>query len=125
AFGVERWFIDGDRIDEPAVKRLGATGRFPVLERGGGLAGCVYVEARGDAGSFGLLSVRPGLQRVGLGRRLVAAAEAWCQAAGCRQVEIRIVDLRDELFDYYGALGYAEVGREPFSPEEAPRLKRP
>lgn len=125
AFEIERAFIDGDRIDRAETERLLASGAFLVIEQAAQLKGCVYVEASGERGYFGLLSVAPDHQRVGLGRQLITVAEAHCLAAGCRAVDLRIVDLREELFGYYQALGYTPVGREPWPAGKAAELKRP
>jgi len=120
AFRVERFFIDGDRTDTDEVRGLLEKGSFLLAsDAAGGLAGCVYVELRGERAYFGLLSVDPARQRSGLGRRLVAAAEAHGRNAGCRHMDLQVVNLRAELPPFYRSLGYAESGRAPF-PEDVP-----
>lgn len=122
AYRVERFFIDRDRTSREEVAELLRKGSFLVAEDGAaGLAGCVYVEVRGERGYFGLLSVDPGRQRHGLGRALVAAAEDQCRRAGCTAMDIQVVDLRTELPPLYRRLGYRESGSAPF---EAP-TRRP
>ena len=44
----------------------------------------VAAVARGDAGVIRLLAVAPHVRRLGHGRALIAAAEDWARAAGCR-----------------------------------------
>jgi GNAT superfamily N-acetyltransferase len=123
AFVVERFFIDRDRIDVEGVRALFATGAFLVGEdTAGRLVACVYTERRGRRGYFGLLSVVPECHRRGYGRQLIAAVEAQFRAAGCRQVDIRVVNLRSELPPIYRGLGYEETGTEPF---EDPRASEP
>ena len=68
----------------------------------------------GEPGYFGMLSVLPELQRMGLGRRLVSVAEAMCQAEGCTEVNLKIINLREELARWYRSLGYREVGTAPY-----------
>jgi len=115
AFRVEAFFIDGDRIQPAKVREMMARGAFLVAEDGAGPpVGCVYVEAKGESGYLGLLSVDPARQGGGLGRRLTAAAEDYCRAAGCTEIGIRVVNLRDVLPPFYRRLGYVEVGIEPF-----------
>lgn len=116
AFQVERFFIDGDRITIGAVRELSAKGKFIVMEDSGGLAVCIYVEAKGERGYLGLLSVDPSRQRSGLGRQLVLGAEEHCRGAGCRFVDLRIVNLREELPAFYRRLGYRETGTAAFTP---------
>jgi N-acetylglutamate synthase-like GNAT family acetyltransferase len=123
AFQVERFFVEGDRTNAGEVRALMGKGSFLLAEEEGRLAGCVYLERRGDRGYFGLLAVDPARQEKGLGRALVAAAEEEFRAAGCRAVDIQVVDLRTELPPFYRRLGYAETGTAPF-PDDA-RAKRP
>lgn len=110
AYAVEAFFVDGDRTNRREVEELIDRGTFVVLEHAGGLAAAVYVEH----GYFGLLSVLPEFQGHGLGTRLVRIAEAMCEAAGCHEVNLRIINLREELGRWYRSLGYQEVGTAPF-----------
>jgi len=85
AFLVEKFFIDGDRIDLGQVRALFQKGVFLLAEEEGAtLAGCVYIEARGDRSYLGLLSIAPSRQRSGLGSKLVTAAEDRCRENGSR-----------------------------------------
>jgi GNAT superfamily N-acetyltransferase len=122
AFQVERFFLDADRIDVEEVRARLAAGKFILSEENGALAGCVYVEADGERAYLGLLSVDPSLQRSGIGRRLVDAAEEHCRAAGCRFMDLRIVNLRQELPAIYHKLGYLESGAAPFPENVHPRM---
>jgi GNAT superfamily N-acetyltransferase len=118
AYRVEDFFINGDRTNERDVRaRLAMPGAaFLVIDgpAAGDLAGAVYVEIRGTRGYFGLLSVDPGRQKQGLGRALVEAAEAHCRGAGCRDMDIDVVNLRQELPAFYSGLGYIAAGTTPF-----------
>lgn len=115
AYQVERFFVDGERIDAAEVAALRTRGHFLVLDGADReLAAAVYVRMDGDCGGIGLLSVAPECQGAGLGRRLVAVAEALCAAVGCRAVELSIVNLRQELGPWYRSQGYREVGTAPF-----------
>lgn len=118
AFRPERFFIDHDRTNPEKVRALLQKGKFLLVEQVGVLAGCVYVERRAERGYFGLLTVDPALQRCGLGSRLVAAAEEYCRAAGCRFMDLTIVNLRTELPAFYNRLGYTESGTLPFPSDQ-------
>jgi len=122
AFAVERFFIDGDRIDAERVRNVFDRGRFLLAEDDQGLAGCVYVEVRGERGYLGLLSVEPTRQRTGLGRKLTIAAEDYLRVAGCRAVDLAVVNLRTELLPFYRRLGYTETGTAPFPAEAHPKV---
>ena len=127
AYRVEVFFLHGNRTSEPEVlARIEAPASgFLVIQRtdGDGLAGAVYVEVRGDRGYFGLLSVDPSHQGQGLGRVLVEAAEARCRAAGCRALDIDVVNLRTELPAFYAKFGFRPTGVTPFPAPS--KLKQP
>lgn len=123
AYRVEDFFKIGDRIDAAGVRHEMERGTFLVLEDDHGLAGCVYVEVTGELGYFGLLSIDPTRQGKGHGTTLLRAAEEFCRGAGCREMEILVVNLRTELPPYYRRHGYVEAGTRPFPHEE--RTSRP
>jgi GNAT superfamily N-acetyltransferase len=114
AFRVEQPFIDGDRTSPDGVRAYMEKGKFLLAEDSAGLAGCVYIEPRGDRGYLGLLGVDPRRQRTGLGRKLMAAAEDFFRHAGCLGVDLRIVSARTPLPAFYSHLGYVETGTAPF-----------
>jgi GNAT superfamily N-acetyltransferase len=122
AFVVERPIFDGDRITTDGVRAFLAKGKFLVLEDSAGLAGCVYVEPRGDRGYIGLLSVDPPRQGSGLGRKLMDAAEEYFRKAGCVAAELRVVSARTPLPAFYHHLGYRETHREEIPPEARPKI---
>lgn len=115
AFVVEQPFIEGERIDPAGVREYMQKGKFLVAEDASGLAGCVYVELRGERGYLGLLGVAPARQGTGLGRKLMEAAENYYRAAGCRAIDLRIISPRTPLPAFYEHLGYALTGTAPFA----------
>jgi len=120
AYAVEQFFVEGDRTDAAEIARMMQTGTFLVLDRAAddgadhGLAAAVYVTVTGEQGYFGMLAVGPGLQGQGIGKRMVRIAEALAEAAGCTQMTMKIVNLREELGRWYRSLGYREVGITPY-----------
>lgn len=119
AFRVELPFIEGDRTSPLGVREYMTKGKFLLAEDFGGLAGCVYVELRGDRGYLGLLGVEPRRQGAGLGRKLMDAAEEFLRDSGCVAVDLRIVSERTSLPAFYRHLGYTEAGTAPF-PHDVP-----
>jgi GNAT superfamily N-acetyltransferase len=117
AFVVELPFIEGDRIDPDGVRAYLAKGKFLVAEDSSGLAGCVYVELRGERGYLGLLGVDPARQGAGLGGKLMDAAENYFREAGCFAVDLRVISGRTSLLGFYLHLGYVEIGTALIPPE--------
>ncbi|HUB19827.1 MAG TPA: GNAT family N-acetyltransferase [Acidobacteriaceae bacterium] len=125
SFKVEAFFIVRDRLTPEEAEVYFRKGRFLLGEENGSLAGVVYVEMRGERGYFGLLSVEPTLQKSGVGRRLIAAAEEFAREMGAHHMDITVVNLRTELPPFYRKLGYTENGTEPVRAEMVPRLLQP
>jgi GNAT superfamily N-acetyltransferase len=124
AYRVEDFFVDGDRIAETEVAALAAASQLVVLDgTDGGLAAAVQVDPTGERGTLGLLSVDPDFQGLGLGKRMVAVAEALGEAMGCRTLGLRVVNIREELAPWYRRLGYKETGAT--APFTDPRATRP
>jgi ribosomal protein S18 acetylase RimI-like enzyme len=129
AYAVEASFVDGQRTSFDEIAALIRAGGFLVLEYEGGICAAVRFQAPGEraglpasAAYFGMLSVLPELQGMGLGRRLVQVAEAMAEATGATTMRLQMINLREELSRWYKSLGYREVGTAPYT---ARTLKRP
>lgn len=115
AFAVERFFVDGDRTCAAEILELTRSGAFLVLEDTEGLAAAIHFHRRGATAQLGMLAVRPALQGLGLGKRLVRIAEALAEALGATTMTLEVVDLREELGRWYRSLGYRTLEVRPFS----------
>jgi GNAT superfamily N-acetyltransferase len=120
AWTTEADYIDGTRTTEPllAEELRTAPGAALLLWRdpSGDLLGCVWLQPE-TAGTWylGSLTIDPGRQNTGLGRRLLAAAEAWAREKGGRSIRMTVVNVRDTLLAWYERRGYALTGQtEPF-----------
>ncbi|HKZ81911.1 MAG TPA: GNAT family N-acetyltransferase [Pyrinomonadaceae bacterium] len=117
---AEGFLIEGDRISMEEVRQFLDSGKFLLAESEDIVLGCVYVEPRvSDAtheryAYLGLLAVDPNRQRSGVGSMLMEGAEDYCRSVGCRFMEIKIVNLRNDLPAFYGRRGYVETGTSPF-----------
>jgi GNAT superfamily N-acetyltransferase len=112
AFAVERFFKNGDRTNQEQVRQMMGDGKFLVLTHKDGIAACIFVKITGARAYLGTLSVDPGRQKSGLGSRLMREAEDYCRAAGCKALDIRIVNLRAELPEIYRKFGFVETGTQ-------------
>ena len=119
---AESHIIDRDRVDLELVRSLLAKGEFLLAENEAALAGCVYLERRGDRAYLGLLSVAPERQNLGVGSMLMREAEQRSARAGCRSMDLRIINLRGENHAFYARRGYVETGTEPFPPDLETKL---
>jgi GNAT superfamily N-acetyltransferase len=120
---TEEHLVGGQRTDASSIARMIDTpGQLILaLRMDGALCGCVSLEEIAARSCYlGLLTVRPDLQAAGIGRRLLAAAEAWAaQHFGSRHVEMTVVELRTELIAWYQRRGYQLTGEiRPFPYED-------
>jgi GNAT superfamily N-acetyltransferase len=85
-------------------------GKFLLAEDATNLVGCVYMELRGERGYFGMLSIDPSRQGMGVGRLLVDAVEKTFRDAGCKFCDLKIVNVRTDLHTLYHRWGYVDTG---------------
>jgi N-acetylglutamate synthase-like GNAT family acetyltransferase len=112
AFAVTRSFRRGVRTSPEQIERMMGEGKFLLL--GGELdpVACVYLRLTGERAYLGTLSVDPAKQRQGIGARMMRYAEHYCRAAGCKAIDIRIVNVRTELPGIYHKFGFVETGTQ-------------
>jgi len=114
AFSVET-FLQGPRTDERRLSAAMEKGTILLAEDNEGrLLASVYTELRGSHGYAGMLAVDPALRRLGLGRRMMEAAEDHFRRQGCGALEITVLSLRPELLPIYSRFGFVETGTEEF-----------
>ncbi len=77
------------------------------------LAGVLVLMAEPDAMLIYSVAVDPDYQKRGLGRRLLALAEAQAQAAGYQRIRLYTNEHVVENFALFQRLGYKETGHEP------------
>ena len=86
-----------------------------VGERDGRVIASVMTGHDGHRGWLYYLAVDPALQKHGLGRAMVAAAEKWLQDRGVPKVMLMVRPENDKVRAFYDALGYEEEPRVIFS----------
>jgi N-acetylglutamate synthase-like GNAT family acetyltransferase len=119
---AESFLVERDRVDRDAVRAFMEKGKFLVAEEGCAVAGCVYVELRGERAYLGLLSVDPECQKSGLGSILMNEPENFCAQAGCKFMDLRLVNVRSELPSFYEHRGYIATGTAPFPAEVVTKI---
>ncbi|TVV70091.1 GNAT family N-acetyltransferase [Sphingomonas solaris] len=121
--------LGGQRTDPAALAAILADADHRILLACVGIdpVGCVQI-GRGDGttATLGLLAVAPGRQAGGLGRRLIAAAEAEAATRfGARRMEMTVIVQRDELIAWYERRGYVPTGETRPFPLDDPRFGLP
>ncbi|MGE3957094.1 MAG: GNAT family N-acetyltransferase [Vicinamibacterales bacterium] len=117
-WATEADLLDGIRIDaERLATELEAEGSVVLVhEDEGAIVACVHLERTGDSCYLGMLTTKPTLQARGLGRQMLAAAEAWAvQAWGTREMHMTVIMQRESLIAWYERRGYVRTGEtKPF-----------
>jgi N-acetylglutamate synthase-like GNAT family acetyltransferase len=113
------WTHEADLVSTPRTSRdaLLTLMRDPdeallAAYDGAQLVGCFQLTSRaGGIAYVGLITVAPHLQARGLGKALLAEAEAAAQALfGAQTLELSVVTKRPELVAYYARRGFSATG---------------
>ncbi|OON66220.1 GNAT family N-acetyltransferase [Hymenobacter sp. CRA2] len=115
---AESHLLAGPRTDAAALAELLRTPEARILlarDAAQQLLGCVYLQLRADEVYVGLLAVAPERQASGLGKHLLAAAEAYGAQHRCRTATMTVLADRPELVAWYERHGYRRSGEtRPF-----------
>ena len=84
-----------------------STSTILLARDGDTLIGSVMVGFDGHRGWIYYLAVAPGRRRGGIGRALMAAAEAWLAEHDAPKVQLMVRDTNDAALGFYARLGYA------------------
>jgi ribosomal protein S18 acetylase RimI-like enzyme len=111
--------IDGTiRTDKESLQLLIQKPGSIILkfERDGQIVGCVYLEQRKQSRLYlGMLSVSPGMQAQGIGKKLLKATDDYAKQNNCKIIEMTVISVRHELIAWYERNGYFQTSkREPF-----------
>ncbi|NJC04754.1 GNAT superfamily N-acetyltransferase [Sphingomonas kaistensis] len=116
--------LTGDRTSVAELQSYLDAGEYLLVWRdGGAIRACVrLVQLNAELAYLGMLTVDPGSQGEGLGKRLLAAAEAYARdEIGAARMEMQVFSRRRELLSFYERRGYHPTGeRRPFPYDEAP-----
>lgn len=95
-----------DPVADARMAIEGPSSAILGVREGGALLGAVMVGFDGHRGWVYYLAVTPGRRRAGLGRRLMAAAEAWLGEQRCPAIRLMVRDDNVEAIGFYEAIGY-------------------
>lgn len=117
---TEDHLLDGPRIGEAALLDMLSTPQATLLtyrDASGSLTGCVYVHQQGRQLYLGTLAVAPEAQAQGVGRQLLAAAEAYARQHDRTTIKITVLSARPELLAWYERHGYVRNGKSEAFPD--------
>jgi ribosomal protein S18 acetylase RimI-like enzyme len=125
---TEADLLGGQRTDAADIASILAEpdARLLLATQGDAILGSVLLRRDPEGLYLGMLAVRPRLQAKGVGKRLLAEAEArGRQEFGARRSRMTVIEQRSELIAWYKRRGYVDTGHtEPF-PYDNPRFGAP
>jgi ribosomal protein S18 acetylase RimI-like enzyme len=111
---TEADLLDGLRTSSTEIESLIASEHYMILLclQGAIIVGSVCLEHMGEHVHLGMFVVEPKLQNAGIGKQLLAYAEAAAeQQWQARSMVMAVITHRQELIAYYERRGYLRTGR--------------
>ncbi|MCK6450817.1 MAG: GNAT family acetyltransferase [Alphaproteobacteria bacterium] len=99
------------RADIAQARRSGSAEILVARAADGRVLATAMVGDDGHRGWLYYVAVAPALQRSGLGRRIVAAAEDWMRSRGIAKSQLIVRATNTKVRGFYERLGYAEQPR--------------
>jgi ribosomal protein S18 acetylase RimI-like enzyme len=125
---TEADLLDGQRTDAEELAGIleDTDARLLLATRGREIVGCVLLRREATGAYIGMLAVRPFLQALGIGKRLLAEAEKRARIEfGAKRSRMTVIEQRQDLIAWYVRRGYLVTTRtEPF-PYHNPRFGLP
>lgn len=115
--GAEGWthetnIVSGDRTSSRQVEELLHHSVVLVGLRNGKIVACVQIESKDRDAYIGMLAVEPTMQATGVGKAMLAQAEAYAASIlGAEWFVLVVVATRTELIQFYLRRGYQESGQ--------------
>lgn len=128
---TEADLLGGQRTDpETLEKSLSVPCNFVFTYRENGeMKACVNLMQKESSCYLGMLTVKPTLQKSGLGRKVLSAAEEIARRQfGSKEMYMTVITIREELISWYERCGYRRTGEFenfPYGDEKFGIPKRP
>lgn len=115
---TEADLLDGQRISPDVLREdiQRPYSRILLAHREGEHVACAHIAVQDGQGYFGMFSVRPDQQGVGLGKIVMEEAERIAQQDFfVSYMRMTVIDVREELIAFYERRGYRRTGeKKPF-----------
>lgn len=124
----ESHLLEGTRIDEETFISYFSDPNITILkytDEENQIIGCVNLQKKGDNLYLGMLTVIPQLQKKGIGKKLLQAAEVHAKQLNCSAINMTVISVRHELISYYGRKGYSATGEIVPFPVEFQQFGKP
>lgn len=117
----ESALVAGDRTSSQQVESLFGSGSLVlVMRRENEIVACVHVECVGHDCWIGMLATLPAQQTVGVGKKVLMAAEAIAmEHFAPKRLMMSVLSSRPELLSFYQRRGYQLTGQVNDYPREA------
>ncbi len=73
---------------------------------------CVSLEEKGNKMYLGMLTVKPDIQAIGIGKKMLLAAESFALSRDLHCIEMTVISVRSELIAFYERRGYNKTGEK-------------
>lgn len=116
------------RLDRDSLARKAADEHLILARIGGELAGCVFVQARGQVLYLGKLAVWPHLQGRRIGALLLEAVERFAAQQGATVLELETRVELTENHETFARLGFTRVSEHAHAGYDRPtyvRMQKP
>ena len=81
----------------------------------GKVTGCVHLQKSNEKLYLGMLTVDPGIQNQGIGKKLLQAADNIALENNFHSIYMTVISVRKELIEWYERYGYRKTGEtKPF-----------
>ncbi len=124
---TEEHLLGGTRTDENLLYQTLTTPSVSMLiyVENDAILGCVSLEKQEKSLYLGMLTVSPELQGGGIGKKLLAASEAFARENQLEKITMTVISARQELIVWYERCGYSATGETKPFPMDNPNFGEP
>jgi ribosomal protein S18 acetylase RimI-like enzyme len=118
---TEAELLDGTRTDsDTLLEQLNQSGQtiLKATDQSQKIIGCVSLQEKKDTLYLGMLTVQPDIQAIGIGKKLLNAAEEFARSHTIFCIEMTVISVRHELIAWYQRRGYQLTGEKRAFPPE-------
>ena len=111
---TEADLLDGQRTDKEALHDIISTANNIIIlcHKANQIIGTVHLHCKQKTCHFGMFTIQPSSQGLGIGKQFIAYAEQYARKQwACTTMMMTVIDLRKELLQWYERRGYINTGK--------------